>query len=352
MIEVRSFDGGYDQMSEFVAEMWRKNYEGRMPVPHWTSDFYARDGGPEEIAMDWSGAAYDGSRLVGILPGWPITVQLHGQECLVRTGTGASVDVEYQRQGIGKMLNNWSMDHAREHGVDFTLFFLYDRTVKFKGTKFWKARGMPTDLVCRLGQWARPLNHAAVARWELWRIERCVVRVLAPFQRRVTPPVDAEGIRDYRPEDLPHCETLVRGVGDTMDLARRFDAEGLARHLLFKDVAKTLVVEHEGRVAGMANFCYLEILGRTLERLGLIDLVVFDEALPHARRADLLRAVLHQMKQDGMIAAFMLRGSKHGSRAFRAAGFLPSLPEYSLMAIRNRQESPVENVRSVMQLWR
>ena len=67
---------------------------------------------------------------------------------------------------------------------------------------------------------------------------------------------------------------------------------------------------------------------------------------------DLLRAVLCQMKQDGMIAAFMPRGSKHGSRAFRAAGFLPSLPEYSLVAIRNCRETPVENVRTVMQLWR
>jgi len=352
MIEVRAFDGGYDQMSAFIAEMWRKNYEGRMPVPHWTSDFYARDGGPEETAMAWSPAAYDGTRLVGILPGWPIKVHVHGRECLVRTGTGASVDVEYQRQGIGKMLNEWKMKHARENGVDFTLFFLYDRTVKFKGSKFWKARGMPTDLVCRLGQWARPLDHAAVVRWELWRIERCATRLLALVQRPVPPPADAQTVRDYRPEDLPDCEKLVRTVGDTLDLARRFDSEGLARHLQFKDVAKTMVVEHEGRVAGLANFCYLEILGRTLERLGLIDLVVFDEALPHARRVDLLRAVLHRMKQDGMIAAFMLRGSKHGRRAFRAAGFLPSLPEYSLVAIRNCQEAPIENVRTVMQLWR
>jgi GNAT superfamily N-acetyltransferase/N-acetylglutamate synthase-like GNAT family acetyltransferase len=352
MIEVRSFDGGYDQLAEFVAEMWRKNYEGRMPVPHWTSDFYARDGGPEEIAMDWSGAAYDGTRLVGVLPGWPISVQLHGRESLVRTGTGASVDVEYQRQGIGKLLNDWSMDHAREHGVDYTLFYLYDRTGQFKGSKFWKARGMPTELVCRLGQCVKPHDHAAVARWELWRFEAIAVRVLAPFGRRVAPPADDQAVREYRPEDLPACETLIRQVGDSMDLARRFDAEALARHLQFKDVAKTLVVEHEGGVAGFVNFCYLEILGRTLERFALVDLLAFDEALPHARRADLVRAALYQMKHDGMAASFMLRGSKYGGRALRAAGFLPVFPEYSLMAIKNREDVSLENVRSVLQLWR
>ncbi len=352
MIEVRAFEGGYAEMAEFVAKMWRINYEGRMPVPHWTSDFYARDGGPEEVAMSWSPAAYDGTRLVGVLPGWPIKVQLHGQEHLVRTGTGASVDVEYQRRGIGKMLNDWKMNHARENGVDFTLFFLYDRTVKFKGSKFWKARGMPTDLVCRLGQWARPLDHAAVSRWELWRIERFGSRLLGLFQRRVPPPSDAEAVRDYRPEDLPDCEALVRRLGDTMDLARRFDAEGLARHLQFRDVAKTMVVEHEGRVAGLVNFAYLEVLGRTLERFGLIDLAAFDDALPHRRRKDLLRAVLTRMKQDGMVAAFLLRGSWHGARAFLATGFVPALPEYSLMAIRNREGMEVKNVRRLMQLWR
>jgi GNAT superfamily N-acetyltransferase/N-acetylglutamate synthase-like GNAT family acetyltransferase len=322
MIEVRSFDGGYEQLAEFVARTWRQNYQGRMPVPHWTGDFFARDGGPEEVAMDWTGAAYDGTRLVGLLPGWPVTVLLHGREELVRTGTGASVDGEYQRKGVGKLLNQWAMDHAREHGCGVTLFYLYDRTGQFKGTKFWKARGMPTEFLCKLGQWVRPLDHAA------------------------------EGIRAFRLEDLPACEAMVRQVGDSMDLARRFGAEELARHLDFKDVARTMVVEHEGRAAGLVNFVDLEILGRTVERFGLIDFVAFDSSLPHARQVDLLRAVLRQLKQDGLAAAFMLRGSNYAGRAMRGAGFLPVFPEYSLMGIKSREDISLENVRRVFHLWR
>jgi GNAT superfamily N-acetyltransferase len=352
MIEVRSFDGGYEELAQFVAKAWRENYRGRMPVPHWSADFFARDGGPEEIAMDWSGAAYDGTRLVGLLPGWPIKVMIHGQEELVRTGTGASVDAEYQRKGVGTKLNQWAMEHAREHGCGATLFYLYDRTGQFKGTKFWKSRGMPTELVCKLAQWVRPLNHTAVARWELWRFEGWGTRMLQPLQWRVRPPARAEGIRPFGSEDLDACAALVRARSESMDLARQFDTEALSRQLDFKDVTRTTVIEHEGRVAGLVNVVYLDIFGRTEERFGMIDLLAFDAALPHRRRVALLRTVLYRMQEDGLAGSFMLRGSGYAWRAMLGVGFWPMFPEYSLMAIKNREDVNVAKIRRVFHLWR
>ena len=160
--------------------------------------------------------------------------------------------------------------------------------------------------------------------------------------------------RHYGPllEDLPTCERLVRQLGDTMDLACRFDARAIERQLTYKNVAKVLVTEHQGRVAGLVNFCYLDIFGRSLQRFGLIDLLAFDPALPQSNRVNLLRAALFQMKQDGLIAVLMLRGSLYAWRALRAVGFLPMFPEYCLMGIRHREDISLEKIRRVLVLWR
>jgi len=353
MVEIRKFEGDVEQMSQFIAKTWRHYYQGRMPLPCWTTDFLAREAWPDdETARDYHVAAYDGTRLVGLVPGWPVSVLLHGREVLARTGTAVSVDPEYQRQGVAKLMNQRAMEQARERGCAVTLFYLFTRSGAFRGTKFWRGRGMPTELIRRQGHWVRPLDHAAVARWELWRLDAWGTRCLAPFARRVAPPVDPETVRAYRPQDLLPCELLIRQRGDSMDLARRFDAEALRRHLEYKEVAKTLVAEHEGRVAGLVSFCSLDIFGRSLARFGLIDLLAFDPALPSSKRADLVRATLWEMKQDGLIAAFMLRGSWYAGRTLCAAGFLPMFPEYCLVGIKNREDVSLKKIRRVFTLWR
>ena len=353
MIEIRDFEGDMEHLAEFVSKIWRQTYQGRMPVPYWSTDFLARDVWPnDETARHYNVAAYDGTRLVGTLPAWPGSVLLHGEERRCRIGSFASVDPEYRRQGVAKLMHERIMQHAKEHGYPLSFFFLYMRSREFRGTKFWRARGMPTQPIRKLGLWVRPWDHAAVARWELQRFEAWGTRLMTPFARRVSPPVDAQAIRPFRPEDLSACESLVRQRSDSMDLARRFDAQGLIRQLTYNDVAKTLVTEHEGRVAGLVNFCYLDIFGRSLERFGLIDLLAFDTKLPHSRRADLLRAVLHQMKQDGLIATTMLRGSWYAYRALRAVGFLPMFPEYCLIGVKHRDDVSLEKIRRILFLWR
>ena len=80
MIEIRGFEGDIEELTQFIATTWRQNYQGRMPVPHWTADFFARDAWPDDhTARQCHSAAYDGTRLVGVLPGWPISVVLHGE---------------------------------------------------------------------------------------------------------------------------------------------------------------------------------------------------------------------------------------------------------------------------------
>ena len=253
MIEVRSFQGGTEELAEFVAKTWRKTYEGRMPIPHWTADFFARDGGSDGVFLNCTIAAYDGARLIGVVPGWRVPVRFHGEEVLVRTGTGVCVDSEYQGHGVGKLMNQRALEHAREHGCALTLFYLYSRSPDFKGNKFWRSRGMTTREICRLGMWSRPLNPTRVSQWELWRFEAWGTRLLGPFLRGVRPAVAPDAIRELRPDDMPACASLIREAGSSMDVARLFDERTLERQLAYKDVARTWVVEHEGRVAGLVN---------------------------------------------------------------------------------------------------
>ncbi|NLX99748.1 MAG: GNAT family N-acetyltransferase [Rhodopirellula sp.] len=352
MIEVRSFQGGTEELAEFVAKTWRKTYEGRMPIPHWTADFFARDGGSDGVFLNCTIAAYDGARLIGVVPGWRVPVRFHGEEVLVRTGTGVCVDSEYQGHGVGKLMNQRALEHAREHGCALTLFYLYSRSPDFKGNKFWRSRGMTTREICRLGMWSRPLNPTRVSQWELWRFEAWGTRLLGPFLRGVRPAVAPDAIRELRPDDMPACASLIREAGSSMDVARLFDERTLERQLAYKDVARTWVVEHEGRVAGLVNVCYLDIFGRCLERFGVIDLLAFDPALPHWKRVDLLRVALRAMEQDGLIAATMIRGSWNGARALLAAGFLPLQPEYHLVGIKHREDISFDKIRRLQVLWR
>jgi GNAT superfamily N-acetyltransferase len=353
MAEIRPVEEDIQQITEFVGEMWRLWYTGHIPVPDWSADFLARElRTDDDTFRRYTIGAYDGTRLIGLLPGWPIRVLLHGEELPGVMGSFACVHPDYQRQGVADVMRDRAFQQAADRGDAISLLYLYARSKKFRGTGFWCRQSVPTQIIRKLGLWVNPLDCAAVSQWELLRFESWATRLLAPFRRRLAQPRQADSIRPYRPEDLPACDQLIRQRSDSLDLAQRFDADALRRQLEYKDVANTLLIEHEGRVAGLVNFNYLDILGRSLQRFGVIDLLAFEPTLPHRQRTDLLRAVLSQMKQDGVIAALMLRGSRYAWWALRSTGFLPMFPEYNLLGVMHSPDVSLDNIRQLFLLWR
>jgi len=351
MIEIRTFEGDAAELSAFTTTMWRKFYEGKMPVPLWSPQLLARELLPTaDDPRDYLVAAYDGTRLVGSHPARPLRISLHGEEKIASWGSFLTVDPEYRRQGIAQRMNEEFWRRHRERGAVANFGYLYVRTVKSMGPKFW-LKQPERAVVRKLGMWVRALDHGAVSRFELYRFEGWGSHLMSLVQGRPKAPRDTTGIRAYRSEDFSDCQELVRERGASMDLAYLWNPEELARLLHYEDLARTVVLEEDGRVAGLVSYYRLEVLGRCPMEAGVIDLVAFGTLSARARLR-LLRATLFQMAEEGLKAAMLLRGSWYGWRPLLAAGFTPMTPEYYYTANKMEPDLPVEKVRRVHVLWR
>jgi len=352
MIEVRTFEGDAAELAAFVTTTWRKWYEGRMPIPLWTSEFFQRELLPgDDDPRDYLVAAYDGTRLVGFHPARPVRISLHGQEITGSRGSFLTIDPEYRREGIARKMNAEFQRRHRQRGAVVNLGYVYVRSARSMGPKFWLKQPEGTMVVRKLGTWARAFDHAAVIRFEPYRTEAWSSRIFSLVQGPPKAPRDMAGIRLYRREDLSDCAELVRDRGASADLAYVWDLEELARLLHYRDLARTVVFEQNGRVAGLVNYCRLEFLGKCPMPAAVIDIVAFG-TLPPAARLRLLRAAMCQMADDGVKGATMLRGSWYGWRQMLAAGFFPALPDFAYVGTKMQPDVPLENVRRLHVLWR
>jgi hypothetical protein len=136
-----------------------------------------------------------------------------------------------------------------------------------------------------------------------------------------------------------------------MDLTYLWSREEFAQLLHYEDLARTVVVEEGGRVAGLVSYYRLEVLGRCRVETGVIDLLAFS-TISAADRLRLLRAALFQMAEEGLRAAMLLRGSWYDWWPLLAAGFTPAAPEYYYTANKMEPSLPVEKVRRIQVLWR
>jgi len=351
MIEIHTFEGTAAEFSEFVTTTWRRTYEGKMPVPLWGRDFLERELLLDGEERPYVVAAYDGTKMVACHPGRPIRIRLHGEQLNASLGSFLSVDPDYRRQGIAARMHQEFERRHHERGDVVNFGFLYYRTARSMGKKFWLKQPKGVVPTRKVGHWVRPLGHRAVADSQLWKFERWGTRALSLSQRPIRPPGDMSGIRAYRNEDLPACLALVEEVGRSADLAYLWDEASLGRQLQYKDLTRTVVLQREGRVAGLINYYLIDILEKHPLPTAVIDLVAFG-TLPSAERRRLLRAAMSQMVDEGLEATIVLRGSWYGWRTLAWAGFFPIPSEYYYAGTKMRDDVPLENIRRMHVLWR
>src|SRR6185369_1904240 len=94
-LEVRAFDGDVESLAEFATSSWLKIYAGTGIVPLWTAD-YLRWQVPAWMAGEFEGviAAYDGAKLIGVLPLEKVPVRLMGEDTLCTMASWLTVDLE------------------------------------------------------------------------------------------------------------------------------------------------------------------------------------------------------------------------------------------------------------------
>jgi hypothetical protein len=276
---------------------------------------------------------------------------LHGEAQSATWGSFLTVDPEYRRQGVArKMHAEFQRRHQqREAAVNFG--YHYVRHIKSLGPKFWRKQPDSAVGVRKLGMWVRALEHRAVARFETYWFEAYGSRMLSLVQGRAEAPRDMTGIRPYRSDDLADCMELVAERASSVDLAYHFSADELSRLLDYGGFSRTVVLERDGRIAGLIAYYPLHVLGRRRLEVAIIDVLAFG-SLPSRDRQRLLQAALCRMTEEGIQAAMCLRGSWYAWPQLARTGFYPVGAEYYFCGNKMRHDLSLDRVRRLHVLWR
>ena len=219
------------------------------------------------------------------------------------------------------------------------------------GPRFWLRQPERISIIRKLGLWVRAFDHAAVARFEVHRLEAWGSRLLSLVQGPPRPVNHVDGVRPYRADDLGACHELISRAGASADLAYLWDTAVLERQLRYGTLSHTVVMERAGAVAGLVNYSIVEALGRSTITLALIEILAFG-FLGAAQRHNLLAAALTSMREEGAQAAIMVRGSSYGWLAMLAAGFLPMPTDHYYIGARFDDDLRLDGVRRVQILLR
>ena len=351
MIEIRTFEGEPDELAEFTVRVWRKTYEGKMLITLWSEPFFRRELFDQADGREFLIAAYDGRRLVGSHPSRALRVRLCGEEIRATWGSFITVDPEYRRQGVALgMQREWARRHL-DRGARVNFGFQYIRSPFACGPKFWLQQPDRFPIIRKLRLLFRPIDHAAVSRFELHNFEAYGAKLLSTIQRKPSPPRNQSDIRLCRKADLRGCLELVEQAGKSADLAYLFGPGELERLLHCNQLSETVVLERQGTAAGFVNYCLLEILGRQVLRVAQIDLIAFG-TLPRYDRRRLLKAALSRAADAGAQAAVVLWGSSYALAELLATGFMPGPREYYYIAAPMEKGIRFDNIRSLQVLLR
>lgn len=353
MIEIRSFEGNAAELSDFVVGIWRKTYEGRMPFPLWSAEYFDWQFGlGDGLPRDHMLTAYDGSRIAGTLLGIPFQFHHVRREFTGTIGGWLTVDPEYRRQGVGSKLREELLRVHAAQGMDGQLGYVYLGSQSAQGNPFWKTKpqqGSHQPLK-KLGFWARVLNARRAAKWNYHRVEAWLTRAASPLTfAPSSKPVP--GIRPYAPADLSDCLMLVRDISLATDLGILWSADNLARHLEGRGMGRCMVYEVDGRIRGLCAYHVLPFLGRVAEPVGVIDLLAGGD-LTTRQQVALLNRCLHDMKESGAVLATKLRSGDVHWPTFVRCGFVPTPVDHFLCMVWVDPARSFPKIRTAHLLWR
>lgn len=353
MVEIRSYDGPAEELREFVVGVWRGTYGGRMAFPLWSPAYLRWQLGVEEdLPHDHLLVAYDGSRLIGAILGFPVRYHSALGEQNGTQGSWLSIDPEYRRQGIATKLRQELRRRHQDLGLAFQIGYGYFGSKHSLGPSFWKSqRELGTTFLGRAGFWVRVLNSRRAADWNVIGWEGLLTRT---FGWMAIPPWEHAGrltFRSYEPQDAQACVELITRGTARCPFRLVWDAASLGRHLAGGGVARTLVAEEAGRPAGFVNWHCLPFLGRTEETIAVIDLIALD-GLSLAGQFRTLNAALARMRAEGAALALKLRVGDYGLRPLLLTGFVPRLPDSYIMVTWAGEPQPIPTPSRLHLLWR
>lgn len=354
MFESKPFRGTPEELSEFVIDTWKSTYAGRMSVPHWSGDYFRW-----QLRLDEPNAeqrmvcAYEGEQLAGAMLHFPMRFQFHGEIVEAAQASWLSVPVAFRGKGVANFLSESTRQLLRGQGRQFKLGFGYFGSNQSLGLKFWKkAQGKSVSFGRRVGFWARVLDPAKAAAWNVNTWEGRLTKLSGPLLK--LPKLhESPGvlIRPIQLADVPRIVELSELATQHCDLRLIWDKEHLSRQLGLKGFSHALVAEERGEVRGCIGYHVLPICGKTLENIGVIDLVFMSELSAVARR-ELLNAALHQLRELKSVVALKLRTGDYPKGTFLRWGWFCKPPDSQILLTWANEPRQLPPLKHLHILWR
>jgi GNAT superfamily N-acetyltransferase len=265
MLEVRSYEGSAEELSEFVIAQWTASYRDKIAVPLWSADYFRwqlRMDEPEQRRHLI--AAYDGGKLAGVVPFCPMPFRLDDDLFAASQASWLSVAPEFQGQGVAGKLIQGSRAVHRELGLKFQLGFAYYGRQASRAPAFWlRSQSSSTLSIRKAGFWVRVLDAPRAADWNSDYFEGLFTRATAPIfgspQRRL---LSNLVIRPAEERDVSRCLEIAELATRHCRLRLAWDRDSLSRQLGLRGFNHALVARRRWRIARLHHVLSPAAAGR------------------------------------------------------------------------------------------
>ena len=295
-IELRTFDGNMDELYHLIHDAWKHDYDERSrTVFEYTREYLSWCLNYPGSNPDLYVGAYLGGKLVGFGASFPQTLQLGKQKMAAVLSTFFTTDQAARRQGLGIKLIKERIGRMIDSGAQLNYFYL---EMGLSSTPVYDKLDEREDMdyhhLSKMNFFSKVLDYDRLNKVEYFMLwEKLAVRMTQHIGSAWK--IDGE-VRDYKPEDLENCFSLINTV-DPKRLSKVWSLDELAWQLDNVFDVGTLLVEEGDEVKAFVNYYHIPVMGRTTERITIADNIVFGKA-SFKQKCEIVRRFTERVKQE------------------------------------------------------
>ncbi len=353
-IEIRTYDGSAEELSEFIVGNWLKSYSGKMAVPDWSPAYFNWQMTDSEIPdREYLISAWKEGKLVGTLLAMPFPMWYLGKEVIGAQGSWLTVDPDVRRAGAAKLMALEIAKRQRDRNCLARVGYAFGTGKTSLGPRFWKTAKENTSFAKPVRLWVRLLDSQTFIDWTNNTFERTMMKVLPNAVCNVDPVSSDVAIRDYVPEDLQSCQELINRQAKKADLAILWPADRLQRQLQHSDFVNTMLVTRDEKIVGFLNYHKIGIHLRGLIPAAIVDILACQE-MTKKETNSLLNAFCQRMKDEGVKMMLLREFVNQPKRLLLKSRFIPQPVDSTLLLSRSDPQADItpSKVKSIQVLWR
>jgi hypothetical protein len=236
----------------------------------------------------------------------------------------------------------------QELKFDFTLFYLETGHRSSKLFAKLAGAGAPIERVKRMHVIGRVLDLPAIQASEnIKPYEVVVMKVLGAHR---PPPGEPDpAVREVRPDDADQILRLLNSISHTVRLARVFEKQEMIQELFAPPIARTLVYEKGGQIAGVLAYVTIDHIGRKKVPWAWINHLYW-QGLDLKERLSFIKTFLIRASEDGCAGVVEWSKKAYPATALYASRFVPYPRQVDMMAWRFTDEISLSNISDVYEV--